>query len=308
LHPDTGSQSQFSDLHAGLAHRNGVKMQPDPFRNKVAIITGASAGIGKSMSLQLVGHGAKVVLAARLGERLEQVAVECRSLGGEALVVPTDASDEAQCKALVEKTIQKFGCLDIMINNAGLAASALFDEFPDLRLFRQTMDVNFYGAVYCTYYALPHLKQSKGRIVAISSLGDKAAIPYNTPYCASKYAMNGFYDSLRMELYQHGVSVTVVCPYWVVTEFHEAQMNKDGVPRGSRGRAIYTKKVMTAEQCARSTLCAAHKRRREVLMGPGMLAVWLKLLAPSFLDWLSVKIFIKPLIRRTQAGKIERKP
>lgn len=97
------------------------------------------------------------------------------------------------------------------------------------------MDVNFYGAVYCTYYALPHLKQAKGRIVAMSSMGGKAAIPYNTPYISSKYAMHGFYDALRMELTQHSVSITVVCPWWVVTEFHEAQMNKDGVPRGARG-------------------------------------------------------------------------
>lgn len=275
------------------------------FRDQVVIVTGASAGIGKSLALQLASQGAKLAVAARRTERLEQVAVECRTLGGEAFVVPTDVSDEAQCKELVEKTIAAYGRLDMLINNAGLAASALFDEFPDLRLFRQTMDVNFYGAVYCTYYALPHLKQSRGRIVAISSLGGKAAIPYNTPYCASKYAMHGFYDSLRMELAQHGVSVTVICPYWVVTEFHEAQMNKDGVPRGARGRAIYTKKMMTADQCAGITLRAAHQRRSEVLMGPGALAVWLKVLAPGFLDWFSVKMFLEPVIRRAKAGKIE---
>jgi short-subunit dehydrogenase len=210
-------------------------------------------------------------------------------------------SDEAQCKALVEKTIAIYGRLDMLINNAGLAVSALFDEFPDLHLFKHTMDVNFYGAVHCTYYALPHLKQSKGRIVAISSVGGKAAIPYNTPYISSKYAMHGFYDALRMELMQHGVSVTVVCPYWVVTEFHEAQLDKDGIPRGRRGRAIYTDKMMTAERCAKITLEAAQRRRREVLMGPGALAVWLKLLAPGFLDWLSVKIFLEPVIRRARA-------
>ena len=280
-------------------------MKPDVFRGQVVIVTGASAGIGKSLALQLASQGAKVAIAARRAERLEQVSGECRALGGEVLVVPTDVSDEIQCKALVEKTIDAFGRLDMLINNAGLAASALFDEFPDLQLFRHTMDVNFYGAVYCTYYALPHLKQSKGRIVAISSMGGKAAIPFNTPYISSKYAMHGFYDALRMELLSHGVSCTVVCPYWVVTEFHEAQMNKDGVPRGSRGRAIYTNKMMTAERCAEITLRAAYKRRREVLMGPGALAVWLKLLAPGFLDWFSVKMFLEPVIRRANADKID---
>jgi short-subunit dehydrogenase len=186
-----------------------------------------------------------------------------------------------------------------------LAASALFDEYPDLNLFKHTVDVNFYGAVYCTYYALPYLKKTRGRIVAVSSVGGKAAIPYNTPYCSSKYAMHGFYDSLRMELYQHGVSCTVVCPWWVVTEFHESQLNKDGVPRGARGRAYYTKKTMTSDQCAKIVLDAAYKRRREVLMGPGTLATWLKVIAPGILDWFAVKIFLEAAIRRAKAGKIE---
>src|SRR5512139_2013446 len=214
-------------------------MKLDAFRGQVVIVTGASAGIGKALALQLASQGAKVAIAARRAERLEEVAAECQKLGGEALVVPTDVTDEAQCKALVEKTIAAFGRLDMLINNAGLAVSALFDEYPDLCLFKHTVDVNFYGAVYCTYYALPYLKKTRGRIVAVSSVGGKAAIPYNTPYCASKYAMHGFYDSLRMELTQHGVSCTVVCPWWVVTEFHESQLNKDGVPRGLRGRAYY---------------------------------------------------------------------
>jgi len=279
-------------------------MKSDAFRNQVVIVTGASSGIGRALALQLAGQGAKVVLAARRLERLEKVALESRAQGGEALVVPTDIGEESQCKSLVEKTIAEFGRLDMLINNAGLAVSALFDEFPDLNLFKHSLDVNFYGAVYSTYYALPHLKQTNGRIVAISSVGGKAAIPYNTPYIASKYAMHGFYDALRMEITQHGVSITIICPWWVVSEFHEAQMNKDGVPRGPRGRSIYTKKTMTAEQCAAITLRAADKRHREVLMGPGALAVWLKVLAPGLLDWLSVKIFLEPVIRRAKAGKI----
>ena len=280
-------------------------MKRDEFRGLVAIVTGASSGIGRALALQLANQGAKVVLAARRADRLEQVAAICRHAGAEVLVVPTDVRDELQCKALIEKTLAAFGSLDMLINNAGLAASALFDEFPDLNLFRHTVDVNFYGAVYCTYYALPYLKKTRGRIVAVSSVGGKSAIPYNTPYCASKYAMHGFYVSLRMELYQHGVSCTVVCPWWVATEFHESQLNKDGVPRGERGRAYYTKKTMTSEQCAQIVLKAAFKRRREVLMGPGTLAIWLKVIAPGFLDWFAVKVFLESAIRRAKAGKIE---
>jgi short-subunit dehydrogenase len=280
-------------------------MKSEAFRGQVVIITGASAGIGKALALQLASQGAKQAIAARRADRLEQVATECRSRGGEVLAIPTDVSDEAQCKNLIEKTVATFGRLDMLINNAGMAASALLDEFPDLRLFRQTVDINLYGTVYCTYYALPYLKHSKGRIVAVSSLGGKSAIPYNTPYCASKYALHGFFDSLRMELVQHGVSCSVICPWWVITEFHESQLNKDGLPRGQRGRAIYSKNMMTADQCAAITLAAAYKRRREVLMGPGILAVLLKTIAPGFLDWLTFKIFLEPAIKRAKEGKIE---
>lgn len=278
-------------------------MKPGAFRGQVVIVTGASAGIGKALALQLASQGAKVALAARRGERLEEAAAECRQRGGEALVVPTDITDEAQCKSLVEKTIAAFGRLDMLINNAGVAVTTLFDQLPDLRLFKYAVDVNFFSGVYCTYYALPYLKQSRGRIVAISSMGGKAAIPFNSPYIASKYALHGFYESLRMELARDGVGITVVCPWWVATEFHEAQLNKDGMPRGERGRAIYTRKTMSADRCAEITLRAAHKRRREVLMGPGVLAVWLKALAPSLLDWIAVKMVLEPVIRRARAGQ-----
>ena len=280
-------------------------MRNAAFRDQVVIVTGASAGIGRSLALQLASQGAKVAITARRAERLEQVAGDMRRRGGEALVIPADVSDEIQCQSLVERTVSAFGRLDMLINDAGLAASALLDEFPDLRLFRRVMDVNFYGTVYSTYYALPYLKATQGRIVAISSLGGKAAIPYNTPYISSKYAMQGFYDALRMELYQHGVSITLICPWWVVTEFHEAQMDKDGVPRGPRGRNLYSGKMMTADRCAENTLNGAPRRRRQGVMGPGALVVWLKLLAPGFLDWLAVKVVLEPAIRRAQASRTE---
>jgi short-subunit dehydrogenase len=108
-----------------------------------------------------------------------------------------------------------------------------------------------------------------------------------------------------MELYQHGVSCTVVCPWWVATEFHESQLNKDGVPRGAIGRAYYTQNTMTADQCAKVVLKAAYKRQREVLMGPGVLATWLKVIAPGFLDWFAVNVFLEAAIRQAKAGKVE---
>ena len=280
-------------------------MNANVFQDKVVIVTGASAGIGQAIALQLAEQGAALAIAARRAERLEQVAQICRAHGNQVLVVPTDVSDEAQCKTLVEKTIATFGRLDMLINNAGLAVVALFAEYPDLDLFRHVIDVNFYGAIHCSYFALPYLKQTKGRIVTISSLGGKSGLPANTSYTASKYALHGFYDSLRMELTRYDVSVTLVCPYWVVSEFHEAMLDKNGIARGKQGKAIYTKEMMSAERCAEITLNAAYQRRREVLMGPGRLQVWLKLIAPGLLDWLSIKVILEPIIRRTQAGKIK---
>jgi len=274
-------------------------MKTDAFRDQVVIVTGASAGIGKSLALQLAGQGAKVVVAARRVERLEQVAEECHQRGGEALVVPTDVSDESQCKELVEKTITTFGRLDMLVNNAGLAVIARLEDYSNLDLFKHTMDVNYYGAVYCTYHALPYLKQSKGRIVAVSSLGGKLHAPYNSAYVSSKFAMHGFFDSLRIELIRHGVSVTIICPYWVVTGFHEAQLDKDGVPRGPHGRGIYTEKMMTADQCAEIILQAAYKRKRELMMGPGNFIAWLKLLSPGLVDRFVIA-FLKAAVRREQ--------
>ena len=237
-------------------------MKADAFRDQVAIVTGASSGIGRALALQLAGQGAKVALAARRAELLEQVAEDCRQAGGEALAIPTDVADEAQCRALVEKTVATFDRLDLLINNAGLTVIARLEDYADLSLFQHTMDVNFYGAVYCSYYALPHLIPRNGRIVAVSSLGGKVPLPYNSPYIASKFAMHGFFDSLRIELKRHGVSVTIICPYWVVTGFHEAQMDKDGTPRGPDGRAIYSKNMMSAERCAEIILRSTYRRQR----------------------------------------------
>ena len=278
-------------------------MKRDEFRGQVAIVTGASSGIGQALALQLAGQGAKVVLAARRAELLEEIATACRQAGGEALAVPTDVADEAQCKTLVERAVAAFGRVDLLVNNAGLAVIARLEDYSDLDLFKHTMDVNFYGAVYCTYYALPHLIRSRGRIVAVSSLGGKAPAPYNSPYIASKFAMQGFFDSVRIEMRKYGVSVTIICPYWVVTGFHEAQMDKNGVSKGARGRAIYSKRTMSAEHCAEITLRAAARRRREVLMGPGYLAAWLNLIAPGLVDWIAVNIFLKSAVRRAKNGQ-----
>jgi len=268
------------------------------FQDHTVVVTGASSGIGRSLALRLADQGARVTLAARNVTRLETLAQECRQRGGEAFIVPTDVADEAQCRALVERTLHEYGRLDMLINNAGIGLVARLDELHDLSLFKQVLDVNFYGAVHCTYHALPYLKQSKGRLVNISSLGGRVAIPHNSAYIASKFALEGFSESLRTELQIKGVSVTVISPYWVVTEFHEHYMDKDGRPKGPSGRAIYTSRMMTADTCARTILEAARRRKREVVMRPGRIVLWLKLLMPGLVDRLILRLFLRPAVRR----------
>lgn len=273
-------------------------MAADSFRDKAAIITGASSGIGKALALQLAREGAWVVLAARNAGRLQALSEECRALGGKAEAVPTDVAEDAQCKALVARARETFGRIDMLINNAGVSVVGRFDELPDLRLFHYAMGVNFFSALSCCHYALPHLLATKGRIVNVSSLGGLLAIPYNTSYCASKFALQGFSDSLRMDLTDSGVGVTVISPYWVVTEFHEHYLDMDGKEKGPSGRKVYTEKMMTAEKCARIILEAARRRKREVLMGPGRWGMLLRWIAPSVADKLTISSVMRPLAKR----------
>jgi len=273
-------------------------MTTDTFREKTVIVTGASSGIGKALILQLADEGAWLALAAREVQRLDALVLECQQRGGKAIAIPTDVADESQCCALIQRTQETYGRIDMLVNNAGMAVVSKLEDLPDLHQFKQVIDVNFYGMVYCTYYALPYIKEASGRIVNVSSLGGVMAIPFNTSYIASKFAVNGFSDSLRMELTKAGVSVTVICPYWVVTEFHERYLDKNGKPKGPAGRAIYTNKTMTANRCAKIILKAAQRRKREVLMGPGRMVVWLKLIAPNLADKMVIEAVLRPAAKR----------
>ena len=276
-------------------------MTKESFKGKTVVITGASSGIGKALALRLADEGAWLTLAARNAQRLEALVMECEQRGGKAIAIPTDVADEPQCRTLIQRTKETYEHIAMVINSAGMAVVSKLEDLPDLQLFKRVMDVNFYGTVYCTYYALPYLKETSGRIVNISSLGGVLAVPYNTSYVASKFAVNGFSDSLRMELKKTGVSVTTICPYWVVTEFHERFLDKDGQPKGSSGRAIYTEKTMTADECAQIILKAARRRKRQVLMRPGSLSLWLKLLAPGLADRLIIST-LRTTVKRTSSG------
>lgn len=261
-----------------------------PFRDQVVIITGASAGIGRELALQLAAQRAQLALAARDRARLEEVARACAERGARAIVVPTDVGDEAQCRALVEQTIAAFGRLDVLINNAGLSMWARFEELTDLAPFEEMMRVNYLGSVYCTHAALPHLRRSRGRLVAVSSLTGRTGVPTRSGYAATKHAMVGFFDSLRIELAGSGVSVTLVYPGFVATEIRERAYGADGRPLGRGNSPVHEADVMTAEVCARQILRAAAGRRRELVMTlRGRVGAWLKLIAPALVDWIALR-------------------
>lgn len=263
-------------------------MKKDTFNNKVIIITGASFGIGRELALQLAAQGAWLVLAARNIEKLEALVKECQEHGGRAIAIPTDVSDESQCKNLINATVKEYGRLDVLINNAGMALASRFENLEDLSLYEKTIKVNFLGGVYCTHYALPHLKESGGRIVAVSSLRGKFASGTADGYPASKHAMAGFYDSLRNELWDRGVSVTVIYPGWVSTGITARTLNPDGTPKGEISR--HEKKGMPVYKCAAIIINAAAKRKREIIMTfMGKFGRWLRLAFPRWVDGMSRK-------------------
>jgi short-subunit dehydrogenase len=262
------------------------------FKENVVILTGASTGIGEALAHQLAQQGAWLALAARNAEKLEAVAAECRAHGGRALVVPTDVVDEAQCEALVNRTLTEFGRIDTLINNAGLSMWTKLEDVEDLASLEYLMRVNFFGSMYCTYYALPHLKRAKGRIVAIASVAARTGIPTRTGYAASKHAMVGFFESLRIEVEDDGVSVTIVFPDFVASGMHTRSLGADGRPLGHN--PLQVDKIMTSEECARLTLEGAARRRRQVIMSNrSRFGQWLKLIAPGQVDRIAKKAIEK---------------
>jgi short-subunit dehydrogenase len=253
------------------------------YDGKVVVVTGASQGIGKALSLELAAQRPRLALAARDEAALEAVAAACRARGAEALVVRTDVADEASCRALVEATVRRFGGIDVLVNNAGLGMLARFEDVTDLSLYERLMRVNYLGSVYPTFYALPHLKRSRGQIVAVSSLAGLSGVPMRTAYAATKHAQIGFFDSLRVELRGTGVDVTVVCPYWVRSEIRRRAAGPDG--RRVESSPVREEEVMTAEECARLVARAMERRERMLVMtSKGKLGRWVKLVAPALVD------------------------
>ncbi len=258
------------------------------FAGKVVVVTGASQGIGHALCRELARQRPRLVLAARDAGRLEAVAAECRALGAETLVVPTDVSVKADCDALIDRALAHFGSLDVLVNNAGAGMIARFDETQDLAVYESLMRVNYLAGVWLTHHALPALTRSGGLIVAIASLAGLTGVPTRTGYCASKHAVIGFFDALRAELHGSGVGVTIVCPDFVVSQIHKRALGPDGKPLGKS--PMQEAKIMTAEECARLTVRAMAKRQRLAILSlRGRLGRFVRLFAPGLIDQIARK-------------------
>ncbi|RLD48320.1 MAG: short chain dehydrogenase [Bacteroidetes bacterium] len=254
----------------------------DKFRNKIIIITGASSGIGKACALEFARQGAKVVLAARTESNLKKVETEIIKSGGEAYSIKTDVRKIDDCKNLIDKTIKKYKKIDILINNAGISMRASFEDL-NLSVIKELMDTNFYGAVYCTKFALPYLLKQKGTVIGISSITGLTPLPGRTGYAASKHAMDGFLNTLRLENYRKGLNVLIVHPGFTNSNIRNTALNKNGLAQGETPRD--EEKMMSSERVAQIIAKAAHKRERDlILTNQGKLAVWLHRKFPGITD------------------------
>lgn len=252
------------------------------FTDKVVVITGASSGIGEATAYAFAKRGARVVLAARQQDKLEQVKQACLQLGGKALAVVCDVSKEDDCRQLVEQALATYGQIDVLINNAGISMRALFEDCG-VDVLKRLMDINFWGTVYCTKYALPALLKQRGSVVAVSSVAGLVGLPGRTGYSASKFAMEGFMQSLRTENIKKGLHVGVMYPGYTASNIRNVALNQNG--QTQQESPLDEQKLMPASEVAEAIVRMAEQRQRQkILTGVGRISKWLNILLPSRSD------------------------
>ncbi len=265
-----------------IKNREKVIQGGQKFKDKVVIITGASSGIGKACAFEFAEKGATVVLAARRIDKLRKIEETINNQGGKTLIVKTDVKEIDDCINLIDKTVEKYGKIDVLINNAGISMRASFEDL-DLTVIKELMDTNFFGAVYCTKFALPYLLKQKGTVIGISSISGLTPLPGRTGYSASKHAMDGFLNTLRLENIKKGLNVLVVHPGFTSSNIRNTALNKMGIPQKESPRD--EEKMMSSERVAQIIAKAAYKRERDLILTPqGRLVVWLHKNFPSFTD------------------------
>ncbi len=259
-----------------------VSLQTLYMKDKVVVITGGSSGIGKALAEAFGEQGSKIVITGRRLEPLHEVADALKAKGIETMLVQADVSNEADNARMAEEVLQRFGKIDILINNAGISMRALFEEV-DLEVVKKVMDINFYGVLYATKYCLPSILENKGSVVGISSIAGYRGLPGRTGYSASKFALQGFLEVLRTEMLHKGVHVLTACPGFTTSNIRKASLTKDGSSQGESPRD--ENNMMSAEECARRIYNATKKRKKIlILTSLGIFTVWMNKLFPSLMD------------------------
>lgn len=251
--------------------------------DQIWVVTGASEGIGRAVARKAASAGAHVVLAARSADRLEEVATEIRTdVDVEALAVPTDVTDPRQCRTLADRAVAELGGIDVLVVNAGVTMHADFEE-TDAEVHRRLMAVNYFGALDTIRAALPALRERRGVIAAVSSIAGLRGFPTRTGYSASKFALRGLTEALRVELAPEGVHVALISPGYVDTGIRTHALGPDGRPLGSGAPVVGG--AISAERCAEAILGAVRRRRRHVVLTPvSKIVHWVNRFAPGLLD------------------------
>ena len=260
-------------------------------KDKVVVITGASSGIGEALAYKFASEGSRVIMGARNTKALEKVKNKIIASGGIADFIQTDVSNESDCHSLIVKAVDTYGGVDVLINNAGISMRAIFDDL-DLKVIRRLMDINFWGTVYCTKYALEFLLKSKGSVVGVSSIAGLKGLPGRTGYSASKFAMNGFMETLRIENLKKGLHVLMAFPGFTASNIRNTSLTADGSAQGESPRD--EQKMMSAEEVANYIYKAVVKRKnRIVLTSQGKLTFQLNKFFPNWLDKMVFKTMAK---------------
>ena len=260
------------------------------FKDKVVIITGASSGIGLATAKEFAKKGCKLVVAARNIDKLTELEKELSQIT-EIVPVKCDVTIENDCKNLIEKSLERFGKIDILVNNAGISMRALFKDL-DLTVIKELMDVNFWGTVYCTKYALPHILKNDGSIVGVISIAGYKGLPARTGYSASKFAVYGFLETLRIEHLRDNLHVMIFAPGFTASNIRQTALVADGSQQGETPRK--EDKMMSAEECARYMIKGIKKRKATMVLTPiGKTLVFLNKIAPRLVDRLEYNFMKK---------------
>ncbi len=260
------------------------------------LITGASSGIGRALAEELTCYRPRLVLAARSTDQLSTLADAVQSRGAQAIAVPTDVTNPEHRRRLIDRTVEVFGGLDILINNAGIGASGHFSDVTEERL-RRIFEVNFFGATELTRLAIPQLKGGRDpMIVNIASVLGRRGVPGYTEYCASKFAMCGWSEGLRAELAGFGIHVLLVCPGLIATEFPSHMLEERFETSWTQGRK------MSPTRCARIIIRAIRQRRNEITITlGGKFLRWINGWAPRLVDYYLAKYLARE--QREQMNK-----